>query len=868
MANIKVIDGNSLLFRAYYATAGFGDPNAILLSTKSGIPTNAIFAFSNMLAKLISTLEEGDSIFVGFDKDGNTFRKQEFEQYKANRKPCPPELIKQFPISRELCKALNILCYEEHGIEADDICGTVAKMASAKGMKVTVYTSDKDYLQLIDKNISVSLIKRGLSDMDLVTEDNMVEKYGFKPLQIIDYKGLRGDASDNLPGIPGVGEVTAVKLIQEYGSFDKIIEAAPTMKGKIGEKILAGAEQGRICYQLATIMTDAPLPFGLDDLVYQGYDWKEVNDFAHTYELRQFPSRLPVSKKKGEEQKKEIEYIETDSLKDEKIGSEIGLALDIDFDDYHDSSLNGLAIGTEDKAYYIRLENVKKDAELLSILKDSSIKKHVFDAKATLYALRKEGIEIDGLGHDLLIAAYLLDSSTSSNPKLVYGAFGIEIDDTKDEVSLLDPSKPYLTMQMAYYACLLSSKVTAGLTEVGALDLYHNIELPLSKVLSAMEYEGFPLHKEELLAFGKEFAAKRDAAKDELTRLAGEAFNPSSPKQVAFILFEKLGLPDRKKGSTAVEVLNDLLGEHPIIEKLLEYRKYAKLMSTYIDGLLPHIRSDEKIHTYFNQAQTATGRLSSSNPNLQNISAKDEEGKMIRKAFYYKDPNISLLSFDYGQIELRILAALSKCQAYIDVFAGERDIHSETAKRIFHVEEIDSHMRRRAKAVNFAVIYGTSAFGLAQQIGCSNKEAEGIIRSFYMAYPEIRDYLNSIIETCKTNGYVTTMFGRKRYLRDINNPSYMVREAAKRAALNAPVQGTAADLIKIAMVNVDKFLKEGGYKTKMVLTIHDELIFAAPNEEIDIIEPQIRRIMTETVKLPVKLTVEKGVGHTWYDAKD
>ncbi|MBR6226439.1 MAG: DNA polymerase I [Bacilli bacterium] len=865
MKEIKIIDGNSLLFRAYYATAY---PGAPLMSTKTGIPTNAVFAFSNMLAKFLFSLKEGDSIFIGFDKDGDTFRKQEFEAYKANRKPCPPDLIKQFPISRELCKVLNIVCYEEHGIEADDICGTVAKMASKAGMKVTVYTSDKDYLQLIDKNISISLLRKGLSDMDLVTEANMVEKFGFSPLQIIDYKGLRGDASDNLPGIPGVGEITAVKLIQEYGSFEKIIEAAPTMKGKIGQKIIEGAEQGRMCYELATIKTDAKLPFQLSDFVYQGYDAQEVMDFARKYELKQFPSRLPASQKKGEQTKREISSEIVSSFKGIELGENIGVALDIDFDEYHGAELNGLSISTKEKAYYISEENLIKDEALKKILEDESIKKNVYDAKASIYALKRVGIELKGIKNDILLAAYLLDSSTSSNPMIVYGSFGVALDDTKDEVSLLSSARPNLTIQMAYYSLYLEEKMISGLTEVGAIDLYRNIELPLSIVLSDMEYEGFPLKLDDLYAYGKEFERKRDAAKDELTKLAGEPFNPNSSKQVAFILYEKLGLPDRKKGSTDVDALNDLLGIHPIIEKLLEYRKYAKLMSTYINGLAPHVKNDGKIHTYFNQAQTTTGRLSSSSPNLQNISARDEEGKMIRKAFYYDDPDISLLSLDYGQIELRILAALSGCETYINVFQEGHDVHTETAKRIFHTEEVTPLMRRRAKAVNFAIIYGTTVFGLAQQIGCSNKEAQDIIRSFYLAYPEIREYLNSIIEECETKGYVKTMFGRKRYLRDINNPSYMVREAAKRAALNAPVQGTAADLIKNAMVKIYDFLNKGGYKTKMVLQIHDELIFAVPKEEMNKIEPEIERIMTESVDLKVKLTVEKGIGHTWYDAKD
>ena len=510
MSEIKIIDGNSLLFRAYYATAYGGDT---LMQTKEGIPTNAIFAFSNMLAKFLFSLKEGDSIFIGFDKDGNTFRKQEFEAYKANRKPCPPELIKQFPISRELCKALNIICYEEHGIEADDICGTVAKMASNAGMKVTVYTSEKDYLQLIDKNISISLLRKGLSDMDLVTETNMVEKFGFSPLQIIDYKGLRGDASDNLPGIPGVGEITAVKLIQEYGSFENIIAAAPNMKGKIGQKILEGAEQGRLCYNLATIKTDAELPFKLSDFVYDGYNAEEVMEFARKYELKQFPTRLPPKFKKGQQTKHEIVTEVISSFKGIELGNDLGIALDIDFDEYHSAPLNGLSISNKERSFYISEENLIKDEKLKAILEDESIKKNVYDAKATIYALKKIGINLKGIKNDLLLAAYLLDSSSSSNPMIVYGSFGVVLDESKDEVSLLSSSRPNLTTEMAYYALFLEEKVLSGLTEVGALDLYHNIELPLALVLSEMEYEGFPLKLDDLNLFGKEFERKETPQK-------------------------------------------------------------------------------------------------------------------------------------------------------------------------------------------------------------------------------------------------------------------------------------------------------------------------------------------------------------------
>jgi DNA polymerase-1 len=863
---LTVIDGNSLLFRAYYATA-YGDSTAIMRS-KDGTPTNAIFAFANMLSKILQGFQGGEAIFVGFDADKDTFRKEEFEDYKANRQPAPEDLKRQFPISRELLKALNIIAFEQHGVEADDICGTVAKLASEAGYEVIVYTSDRDYLQLIDDNIRISLLKTGLSNMEVLDGPSMLAKYGFTPLQIIDYKGLRGDDSDNLPGIPGVGDKTAVKLIQQYGSFEKILVAAPTIPGKLGENIRANEDQARECYRLATIKTDVELPFTIEDLTYGGYDFKSVNDFAQKYELKQFLNRLPISLKRGGNEQKEAEFAEISDCASIPWPKEIGLALDLDYDEYHDDEPVGLSLATPEKTFYENWADAKKDPALKKLLLDPTIKKDVYDGKATIYALHKAGLGIAGLSNDLLLAAYLLDSSVKSDPSLVYSSFGVDIAvREEEEVSLLSVGHPRTTGKMAYYALGLQEKARKSLESVDAYKLYSDIEMPLMFVLAKMEIEGFPLHKEKLAEYGKVFSEKKDQLQKEIYALAGHPFNLNSPKQIADTIYGEMKLGD-PEASTSVDALEDLKDASPIVGKILEYRKYAKLMGTYIDGLAPHIKADGKIHSYFNQAQTSTGRLSSSSPNLQNISARDEEGKQIRNAFYYDDPKVSLLSLDYGQIELRILAALSGCQAYLDVFNGDRDVHTETAKKIFHTDEVTPLMRRRAKAVNFAIIYGTTDFGLAQQIGGTRQEARDIIRSFYLTYPEVGTFLNHVTHDAETKGYVTTMFGRRRYLRDVNDPVYAKREAARRAALNAPVQGSAADLIKMAMVKIDEFLTQKGYATKMVLQIHDELIFKVPDAELEEVKPQLAEIMTHCVDLPVKLTVEAGVGKNWFEAKD
>ena len=852
---LYVIDGNSLLFRAFYATY-MGDPSAIMRSN-DGTPTNAIFAFANMLLKILSSFEGGEYLFVGFDSDSQTFRKKEFASYKANRKPAPPELIPQFALSRDLLKSLGIKYYEESGIEADDICGTIAKKASKSGeYQVEVFTSDKDYLQLIDPNIKVNLLKTGLSNIIPMDETKMQEEWGFGPLQIIDYKGLCGDSSDNLPGIPGIGDKTAKKLIAEHGDFPSIIEAAKQglIKGKLGEKILSGEASGEESYKLAHILIDCPLPFGLDDCLYKGYNPNLALAFAERYGLRQLSSRLPKRLAQGaDEQKKE--YVDDPNI---DFAKPYCFYLDCEEDGYPHSSPKGIAVVSGNNYHYFRLIELEANEALKASLANPDIRKSGCNVKQAYCTLSHLGIELKGVAYDSLLAAYVLDSNGAANPIEALASLGETITGENEEKAI----------RIAIATSETEQKALTALSSSSQAKLFEEVELPLTFVLARMELEGIAVNKEELLSIGKTYIAKRDAAEQEVIHLAGHPFNVASSKQVAAVLFDELGLPSGKKRSTSIEELKALQASHPIVSKILEYRKYAKLVGTYIEGLSYHIH-DGKIHTTFNQTLTSTGRLSSSSPNLQNVSTRDEESALIKKAFHYDDGR-KILSLDYSQIELRILSSLANCEPYKQVFALGHDVHSETARRIFHLkpgEEVSKDMRRKAKAVNFAIIYGTSAYGLSEQIGCTPREASNLIAEFYRHYPEIDQYLRSIIETVERQGYVSTILNRRRYLPDITSSNYATRDAAKRAALNAPVQGSAADLIKVAMIKVDQFLKDNHCKSKLILQIHDELLFAlAPSEEATLPE-QIKQIMVTALPFDVKLEAEVGIGDNWLEAK-
>ena len=868
MNKVYIVDGNSLLFRAYFATLAMSGGE--IMRAHDGTPTNAVFAFSNMINKILQGLKEGDGLFVGFDTGKATFRHKEDEKYKANRKPCPEDLKTQMPLARSFLDSLNIFWFEKEGWEADDICGTVAKMAGAAGKEVIVYTSDRDFLQLIDKHISIHIIKTGMSNIDIMNETTMPEKYGFSPLQIIDYKGLRGDASDNLPGIPGVGDKTAVKLIQDYGSFDAIVEAAKSMTSKVGQSIVENQDLGRHCYEMAKIETNVELPFSVDDIIYKGYEYSKINAFCNSLDMKQLLNRLPANlKKMSYDEDVEVKYDEVTSLKGIDVGSEIAIALDIEPGNYNDATVYGMAIATPSKIVYIREENFKNTPEFAEILRNSAIKKYCYDYKAIKVALSHLGFEIQGLYFDVLLTAYLLDSTLNNNADQIFGYLGSDISSSKqNELSLFDNSNPERTAKIAFASRRVAGKCFSELEKLECKKLYEEVEIPLATVLAEMEIEGFPLHEDVLQKMGENFKVNLNNIRQRIFDMAGEEFNIDSPKQVGEILYNKLQLADPAKGlSTSVDTLKHLLDKHPIVSEILLYRKYSKLLSTYVDGLIGHIRGDGKIHAIFNQALTQTGRLSSSEPNLQNISVRDEEGKMIRKAFYYDDEDISILSLDYSQIELRILASLSGCKALQAVFESGEDIHSATAAKVFKNENPTPLERRKAKAVNFGIIYGISEFGLAEQIGCSRKEAKEIISNFYNAYPEINDYFRKINEEVNEKEYVSTLLGRKRYLREIHDANYNVREFARRAAMNAPIQGTAADLIKIAMIRVNQALKEQKLESKIICQIHDELLLKVPSKEKDKVYDLVKNIMENAMKLEVKLEVDGGFGRTWYDCK-
>ena len=865
MNKIYIVDGNSLLFRAYYATYAMSGGD--IMKAHDGTPTNAVFAFSNMINKMLQNLKDGDGLFVGFDTGKATFRHKEDEKYKANRKPCPPELKIQMPLARAFLDSLNIFWFEKEGFEADDVCGTVAKMAGKEGKEVIVYTSDRDFLQLIDKHISIHIIKTGMSNIDIMNETTMPEKYGFAPLQIIDFKGLRGDSSDNLPGIPGVGDKTATQLIQQYGSFENIVEAAKGMTSKVGQSIVENQDQGRHCYEMAKIETNVELPFTIEDIIYKGYDFAKIHAFCNSLDMKQLLNRLPINLKKVSFD--ENKYEEVDSLKGIEIGEEIGIALDIEPGNYHKSTVYGTGIFTGSKLLYIREENFKNTPDFAEILKNPNIKKYCYDYKAIKVALSYLGFEIEGLYFDVLLCGYILDATLNNNPDQIFNYLGVDIASSKEnELSLFDNSDPARSTKIAYSCKKVANKCFSELEMLGCRKLYDEIEIPLASVLAEVEIEGMPLHEDVLQKMGDNFKVNLENIRARIYQYAGEEFNVDSPKQVAEILYGKLHLLDPESTtSTSVDTLKHLVDKHPIVSEILLYRKYAKLIGTYVDGLINQIHGDGKIHAIFNQALTQTGRLSSSEPNLQNISVRDEEGKMIRKAFYYDDEDLWILSLDYSQIELRILASLSGCKGLQEVFASGEDIHAATAKKVFKTDNPTATDRRKAKAVNFGLIYGISEFGLSEQIGCTRKEAKEIMTNFFEAYPEISEYFRKINEEVNEKEYVSTLLGRKRYLREIHDANYQVREFARRAAMNAPIQGTAADLIKIAMIRVNQALKEENLESKIISQIHDELLLKVPSKEKEKVYDLVKNIMENAMKLDVKLEVDGGFGRTWYDCK-
>lgn len=867
MKKLVIVDGNSLLFRAYYATSFTGT----IMRRKDGFPTNAIFGFSNMMNKIISTLKDGDLLFVSFDTGKKTFRHKEMETYKAQRKPIDEDLKLQLPVARELLKAMGVFYYELEGYEGDDLAGTVAKIGSIANLEVDVYTSDKDYLQLINDNISIYMITKGIKETKIMNKESLFNEMGLTPDQIRDYKGLMGDPSDNIKGIPGVGEKTAIKLLQQYSSLEGIIEAMKNDKSKLAQKILDNQDLGKFCKHIATIDTDVPLPFTLEDLEYSGYDFNELSSFYTKEEFYSLLKKLkPNSKKrninKSTEKSIKFEKILISSFKD--LPNNIStFVLDYNQTNYHHANVNNVIFADDKNVYIYDYSLAKKDKDFINFITNEEIKKATFDSKAMYVLLNKDHIQLNGITFDLLLASYLLDSSLANDPITVCAYFGKNIL-SNDQLTLFDDNSS--TCNLTYVINSIKDEVIASLKEIDCYDLYNNIELKLAIVLAKMEIEGFPLNKEALNIINEKYKIILNELTEKIDELAGVKINLSSPKQVADLLFNKLMLPSNKKQSTSIEILNNIKHLHPIVPLLIEYRKYSKLISTYTSGLSDYIFPDGKIHALFNQALTTTGRLSSSEPNLQNISVRDEEGKLIRKAFFYDEDNLSLLSLDYSQIELRLLAHMANVSLLIKAFNEGKDVHEQTAREIFNIpngEEVPSNLRRKAKTVNFGIVYGISDWGLAEQLSCPVQEAKTIINNFYLVYPEIKTYFDNVVEFATKNNYVTTLFKRRRYILELNSDNYQTREFGKRAAQNAPIQGTAADLIKMAMIKIDEEITKQQLKSKLILQIHDELIFKIYPEEKEIMYNLVKSTMENIYPLKVKLEVDGSCAKTWYDCK-
>jgi DNA polymerase I len=726
-------------------------------------------------------------------------------------------------------------------------------MAVKAGFQVEIYTSDRDFLQLVQPNLYVNLIKKGVSEMVRMTREKVIEDFGITPEQVPDYKGLVGDASDNLPGIPGIGEKTAVKLLQQFGTFESVLAAAPTLKGKTSENLITHQESGIISKQLAIIHTTMTLPFSLADTTYQGVVAPTFEAFVNQYEMKSLNGRFL---KKSAPQTQLI-FNQVDHLPSTQ-SDQIVIVPIIKEGNYFQELLTGFVIHFDQQSYVISIDSAKKDPQFLTLLSAKDVEKWVYDYKQLLVLANLHGLNINGRFFDVMIATYAMDETPSLNRLQVLRMRGVDL-----------PEDPLLeAVTIAQHIPQMVKDLQLGLKDKLLEKIIYEIEFPLIQVLAKMEIEGIPLDSHFLNQMEVELTKKINDLKAAIYLDAGTTFNLDSPKQLSEILFETLKLPNPKKGSTNIEVLKQLANLHPIIAKMMEYRKYAKLLSTYVKALPAVAYPDGKLHPIYQQAQTTTGRLSSFDPNIQNIAVKDEETKLIRKAFYYPDGQHVLLSFDYSQIELRILAELSKCQSLIEAFQQNTDIHTLTAQRLFaHGGEVTPLMRRQAKAVNFGIIYGISGWGLSEQLGISPTEANQLIDAFYQAYPELKTYMQGLIQSLHEQKYVTTLLGRRRYLREISGSNFQAREFAKRAAMNAPIQGTAADLLKLAMIQVDHALEKNGFQTRLILTIHDELIFKTPIDEVDKVMPIIQSIMEHALPLSVPLKVDGNYAKTWYDLK-
>ena len=855
MEKVVLVDGNNLLFRSYYATAYSGN----LMRNSKGFPTNGLYGLVNMLNKIIKE-ENPKYMLVAFDK-GKTFRHDKYKEYKDGRIKTPEDLLMQFKVAKELVPLMGIKCFEIDNYEADDIIGTYSKIISNDDKyEGLIVSSDKDLLQLINFNINVKLLKS--KDYIMMDENTFKETYGIDPIKMIDLKGLMGDSSDNIPGVKGIGEKTALKLLQKYDSVEGIYENIEDITGSTKQKLIDGKESAYMSKDIATIYKDVPVTYKLEDLKYIG---KQAG-LNEKYEELEFYSFLKNEKKV--EIKKNIKPRILDSLDNVKFKDKISVFIEVDNSNYHKGEILGAGIYDGENGYYIKKDLIKE-------LKLDGYEKYTYDVKKNIVSLNKLGINFDNCTFDLMIASYILNYNVKDD--ISYLASELDYTFTPYDLLLkdkeIDKKLETELVQKAKFIYEVKDKLIDEMKEEKSYDLFKDIEMKLAYVLSSMEIEGIRVNEKELDKMSIKFKEKIDNLTKEIYELSNVEFNIQSPKQLSDILFNKLLIPYPKKNpksySTSREILDKIKDIHPIVNKIIDYRTITKLYNTYIIGIKNEIKEDSKLHTIYMQTLTRTGRLSSIEPNLQNIPIRYEEGKLIRKAFVPED-NCVLISSDYSQIELRIFAHMSNEEKMIEAFNEKNtDIHTKTAMEIFNVkrEDVTKNMRREAKAVNFGILYGISAFGLSEDINISVKQAKEFMDSYFEAFPKIKEYQKKVVEDAYKNGYVLTLMNRKRKIEELNNTNYIIRNQGERIAENTPIQGSAADILKKAMIDIYDDFKKKNIKSKMIMQIHDELVFNVLEEEKDNVKQIIRDKMENVYKLNVPLIVDIEEGKNWYDAK-
>ena len=900
MQKLILIDGNSIMNRAFYGIMG-----SKMLTTKDGKYTNAVYGFLAILFKILEDIQP-QYIAVAFDLKGPTARHEMYEGYKANRHGMPEELAEQMPIIKDVLRTMNIDIIEKQGYEGDDILGTLAKFGEKQGLEVTILSGDRDTFQLASDHITIRIprTKAGKTETEDYNRAKVLEEYGLEPEQLIEVKALQGDTSDNIPGVPGIGPKTAIALIKKYGTvkelYRKIEAGEDDLKGKQKENIVNNKEMAELSRKLGEINTQVQLDDTLDDIRLEEWDKPKVLELFEELRLNRYIERFKLREAVGDTTASEenntsqhFEIVETAEIPE--INGKLYYYLEIsdnqDVEKIIKKDITGISIYSENKIYYIKSHDGFTD-QLKSIFEDETIEKYGYDLAQDYILLKQSGITMKNITYDAKVAAYILNPTSKYTIDVIARDY-LEIDNAEylqsqgvkeeaEQTSLFDMASTTTEQDKnkKIENCLYAEEVyklaeitMKKLEEINAVDLFKNIDMPTVEVLAEMQWNGMYVDLEELEAYGKELKDRIEILTKEICELCGEEFNINSTKQLGEILFEKLKLPVVKKTksgySTDVDVLEKLREEHPVIERLLEYRQLTKLNSTYVEGMKPYINPKTKrIHSFFHQTITATGRISSTEPNLQNIPTRFELGKRLRKVFKPADGHI-YIDADYSQIELRVLAHISNDENMVQAFINGEDIHKQAASKVFNtpIDEVTKEQRSNAKAVNFGIVYGISDFGLGEQLHISRKKAKQYIDQYLEQYSGIKQFMTDVVEKAKETGYVETQFNRRRYIQELKSSNYMVRQFGQRAAMNTPIQGTAADIMKIAMRNVLKELKERNMKTKIVLQVHDEMMIEAPIEERDTIKELIKQCMESAAILQVPLVAEVSEASNWYDCK-